>query len=115
MEFCKGDTFRFKFKRVDKLGNIITEKATNLWFTIKVDHYTDEKLIQKTLEDGGITFGEDFYYHVVINPTDTINLDYGIYVYDIKVNNNGNIYTLKKNGVLELSKRVTFEGGVDYE
>lgn len=112
MEFCKGDTFKFKFKRIDMLGNIITEKATNVWFTVKINHNTKEKLIQKTLEDGNIIFGEDFYYHVVIDPSDTINLEYGIYVYDIKIDNEGDIYTIKRDGVLNLTKRVTFEGGV---
>lgn len=110
MEFCKGNTFKFRFKRKDILGNIITEKATNVWFTIKIDHYTNENLIQKTLEDG-ITFGEDYYYHVVIKPEDTLNLNYGTYVYDIKIEADGEIYTLKKDGVVDILKIVTFDGG----
>ncbi len=111
MEFCKGNTFKFRFKRKDILGNIITEKATNVWFTVKINHNTEKILIQKTLEEGSIIFGDDYYYHVVINPEDTLNLDYGIYVYDIQIDVDGEIYTLKKDGVVNLLKRVTFDGG----
>lgn len=107
MEFTKGNTFRFRFPRRDAFGNLIEKKADNIWFTVKAGYNTDEILIQKTLSAGTITFGEDKYYHVVIEPNDTIDLDYGVYVYDITVEDGGNIYTIKKDAILEITKRVT--------
>ena len=107
MEFTKGNTFRFRFPRRDAFGNIIEQKADNIWFTVKDSYNTDKILIQKTLSSGNIIFGVDKYYHVVIDPKDTNDLDYCVYVYDITVENAGDIYTIKKNAILELTKRVT--------
>lgn len=109
IKFTRGDTFKFKFVRKDKYGSIITDQADEVWFTVKANYTTETKEIQKTLSDG-ITFSNDGYYHVELEPADTKNLNYQKYVYDIQIDNNGIIKTLDK-GYFELTEEVTFEGG----
>lgn len=105
MKFTRGDTYAFKFRRIDTNNNPIQDKPIFLWFTVKANHNTDEIVIQKTLED--MTFDDNFYYHCVIYPEDTINLNYGDYVYDIQVQIDKYVKTIAK-GELSLTKEVTF-------
>lgn len=111
MEFIRGDTFKFKFKRKNYNNEIIDVKADKVWFTVKKNYKTDDILIQKTLQAGTISFSEDdSYYHVVINPADTSALKYKKYVCDIQVENNGEVTTIFKD-TIKLLEEVTFEGG----
>lgn len=110
MEFTRGDTYRFKFQRLDENGGVIESKAQKMWFTVKRNYNTKEKLIQKTLEKNEITFDSEFFYHIIIEPSDTSGLQYKKYVYDIQVENDGIVSTIAK-GELNLTHEVTFEGG----
>lgn len=110
MNFTRGDTFKFKFQRLSANGEVITTIAEKMWFTVKENHNTNDKILQKTLVDGGITFTTDGYYHVTIDPKDTKNLFYRSYVYDIQVENNGVVQTISKGNVT-IAEEVTFEGG----
>lgn len=83
MEFIRGDTAKYKFQRHDADGNVITTKADNIYFTVKTNGYSDDVLLQKTIED--MEFDNDYYYHFVIEPSDTDNLSFGTYRYDIEV------------------------------
>ena len=51
-----------------------------------------------------------FFYHIIIEPSDTSGLQYKKYVYDIQVENDGIVSTIAK-GELNLTHEVTFEGG----
>ena len=83
MRLTRGDTKYFKFARKDAEGNIITERAEKLYFTVKPDFDEDEVVIQKTIDD--MTFDEDGWYHFVLEPDDTNYLEFSAYVYDIEV------------------------------
>lgn len=104
MELIRGDTGKYKFRRRNTDGNIIGTIADEIYFTIKKDSYTEEYVLQKTLED--MTFDEDYYYHFTIFPEDTDNLDYGTYRYDIEVVQDGNKTTTV--GEFVLKEEVTF-------
>lgn len=93
MQFTRGDTYKFKFQRLDVDNNVIENKSQKMWFTVKLNNYTQKKLIEKTLEDGTITFDDEFYYHIQINHEDTKALYYGSYVCDIQVENDGIVTT----------------------
>lgn len=104
MELIRGDTGKYKFRRRNADGNIIGTKADAIYFTIKKDAYTDDFVLQKTLED--MEFDEDYYYHFTIAPEDTDDLDYGTYRYDIEVVQDGNKTTTV--GEFVLKEEVTF-------
>ena len=78
-----------------------------MWFSVKNSTLTDHLIIQKSLEDGTITFTNDGYYHIIINPEDTNNLKYKDYVFDIEIINNGDKLTLKVGDFI-LKDEVTF-------
>ena len=109
MKFRRGDTFFIKFRRRDFNNETITHISEKMWFTVKENAYTKEKLIQKTLADGNIIFDDNHYYHVIIEHDDTKDLDYGTYYCDIQVENEGVITTIYKD-TFELDEEVTFEG-----
>lgn len=108
MEFTRGDTYKFKFQRLNGNNEVITTKASKMWFTVKENYYTDKIILQKTLENNDITFDEEYYYHVTINSNDTKELSYKSYVCDIQVENNGVVSTIYKDN-FTLLEEVTFE------
>lgn len=115
MEFTRGDSHGFCFQRKDFNGELIKSKSEKMWFTVKKNYKTTEILIQKTLENGEITYtDDDFTYHIMINPNDTKKLNYGDYVYDIQIENAGIVKTIAKD-TLTLTEEVTFEGGEQNE
>lgn len=108
MEFTRGDTYKFKFQRLDVNNEVITTKADKMWFTVKENYYTNKIILQKTLENGDITFDEEYYYHITINNEDTQELSYKSYVCDIQTETNGVIKTIYKDN-FTLLEEVTFE------
>lgn len=113
MEFTRGDTYKIKFQRRDLNNEVITTKAQKMWLTVKKNWKTSTNLIQKTLAAGTISFSaDDYYYHVVFNPSDTKSLKYKTYVFDIQVENNGEVTTIYK-GNIKLLNEATFEGGAE--
>ena len=84
MKIRRGDSKLIKFRRVDQDGNVLTSLPLAMYFTVK-DKPNGRLLFQKTLEKG-ITFNnETFYYTVEILPSDTENLEFGRYGFDIEV------------------------------
>lgn len=110
MEFTRGDTYKFKFQRLDSENQPIMTKAEKMWFTVKSDYYTENIKLQKTL-DNGIEFSDDGFYHITIQHEDTKDLTYGTYVCDIQVENSGVVQTIYKD-TITLTNEVTFDGGV---
>lgn len=110
IKFTRGDTYKFKFQRKDANNEPILVRAEKIWFTVKKNNKTSEKLIQKTLND--IVFDNEGFYHVTIEHEDTKNLKYKKYVCDIQVGNAGVVTTIFKDTII-LDKEVTFEGGIN--
>lgn len=114
MQFRRGDTFKFKFQRLDSNKEVITQDSVpaDIYFTVKYNTYHDnycfqKKLIRNSVEEQGIIFGEDNYYHVTINPNDTNGLQFGNYNYDIEIVTNNYKKTIAV-GTLTLLEEVTF-------
>ena len=104
----RGDTKVLKFQRKNEEGVIETE-AKELYFTVKENSNKQNYLFQKTLNDG-ITFNtEDFYYRITIYPSDTDNLYYGTYLYDIEVKEDDYVKTIDL-GELVVKEEATFAG-----
>lgn len=104
MKITRGDTAQFKFQRLDSEGNPITTQPQKLYFTVKRNYIDKEVMLQKTI--GDMTFDEEFYYHFTIEPSDTDNLMYTDYVYDIEVVQQDYKQTISK-GTFTVSEEVT--------
>lgn len=105
ISFTRGDTYAFKFKRKNADGEIIETKAEKMWFSVKKSYTSSTTIIQKTLDEG-ITYDEEFTYHVLIDSIDTRELNYGNYVYDIQVMNGNTVQTITK-GKFVIGNEVT--------
>lgn len=102
IQLVRGDTLRAKLTLQDKAGNLYIPTADDeIIFTVKRNAMTNQILIQKTVTDG----------EVVLNPSDTENLEFGAYVYDVQVVlANGNKDTVIQANVFELLPEVTGDG-----
>lgn len=105
MDFTRGDSQPIKFQRLDSDGNAITATPDEMYFTVKFSYKDETAVFQKTLDD--MTFGEDNYWHFVIEPSDTQTLPVGKYVYDIEVTTGENVFTISK-GTLTLLPEATW-------
>ncbi len=115
IEMPRGDSRAFKFQRKykDDNGNIqpVKQKADEVFFTVKKSYRDQEFLLQKKLSD--MSFDTDYFYHFVIDPEDTNNINFGTYVYDIEVIQDGHKFTIS-SGNFVLSYECTWasnEGG----
>ena len=109
IKIVRGDSEILKFQRKDVDNNVITQKATELYFTVKENTLSENYLFQKKLDDG-ITYNTtDYYYRITINPEDTNNLYYGIYKYDIEVKNSDYVKTIDFGDFIIIDE-VTFAG-----
>lgn len=72
---------------------------------MKNDYTSSNAIIQKTKEDFRID--EEGYFHFVILPEDTDNLNYGEYPYDIEVVIFGGKPITIKKSTLKVTKEVT--------
>ena len=104
MEMVRGDTAKYKFRRYDANGEVIGTKADAIYFTVKKNGYSNEVLLQKTIND--MEFDDNAYYHFTIEPEDTDNLEYGTYQYDVEVIQEGNKTTTR--GELVINEEITF-------
>lgn len=105
MEIIRGDYDTKKFVRKDRQGNVITSIPEKIYFTVKNNIYSNEVLIQKRLNEG-ITVDENFVYTIEFEASDTDNLTFGKYVYDIEIKNSDKPKTIQK-GTLEITSEVT--------
>ena len=105
MELTRGDSLPLKFQRLDDDGNVITVRPSALYFTVKktFDHTTF--ILQKSIDD--MTFGEDEFYHLVIDPSETAAIPYGDYVFDVEVTTEGYVWTIAK-GILHITQEATW-------
>lgn len=116
MQFRRGDTFRFKFQRLDIEKQVLTQtnSPAQIYFTVKYNTHQTNVCFQKTLiedseaSNNTITFDStDNYYHIIIEPEDTNNLPFGNYIYDIEVITDNYKKTVSV-GILTLLEEVTF-------
>ena len=89
----RGTSLGLKAQRIDADGNVIMQRAEEIYFTVK-NKWTDTSyVIQKSLAD--MTFDQQGYYHFTIAPEDTEQLSYGKYVWDFTAVENDDAYRAK--------------------
>lgn len=102
IKIVRGDTGIFTVNIMN--GNTSYNYSNDeVIFTVKKNTVTDEILIQKT-----VRYGEN----VVIEPSDTNNLSYGEYIYDVQATIDGMVDTVIMPSKFIVLPEVTF-GGVD--
>lgn len=99
IQLVRGDTFRAKLTLQDKAGNIYIPTADDeILFTVKRNVSAKEPLLQVEVF-GGIVY---------LRPSDTENLAFGSYVYDVQVTlANGDKDTVIKANIFEVLPEVT--------
>ena len=108
LKMTRGDTVLYAIDLRDSNGNTIEfNEDIMLYFTVKINTITNDMTFQK-YTGNGIEYSDiDKKYHLVINPADTSNLNYGVYMYDITVKTDEDNFTVLK-GKLTLDYEVTF-------
>lgn len=101
-EIIRETTKGFEVKVMD--GKTPAE-VDKIYFTLKTNCFEENPIFQKSLING-IVYKDNAYY-IVINPEDTKDLEYGEYVFDIKIIKDGIKKTIEK-GLLAVTEAVTF-------
>lgn len=105
IEFTRGDTQFLKFRLKDLDGNTVELTDTDkLYFTVKQNQYSKKVLIQKKYPDD-IRYS-DGYFSFTLNSSDTSDLGYGTYQYDIELKSGDFIKTLGL-GTITLTEEIT--------
>ena len=100
ISFARGDTFPLKVSvKYKETGDYVDFNFTDVYFTVK-RNFTDKAFkFQKRLSDGSIIQDPDQMgcFHIKILPSDTDDLAFGEYVYDVEVvRKYGEGYDIKK-------------------
>lgn len=90
----RGDTRQYNFKRLNSDGEAITTIPDALYFTVKTSYDVQTPVFQKTIDN--MAMDEDGTWRFTIEASDTNNLPYGAYVYDVEVIENGAVTTISK-------------------
>ena len=100
ISLTRGDTANFTLKITDADGSNYDYSEDNVLFTVKTSVYTNEIILQKTVQ-----YGED----IVIEHDDTASLPYGEYWFDVQLTNAaGDVATVITPQKFRLMKEVTF-------
>lgn len=109
MEFIRGDTYSFKTLLKFKDNTAITKSdLESLFITCKKNVYTEDIIFQKGLDD--VEIDSEGYCHIVFEPKDTEQLEYGTYVFDLEITTKSG-YRKTKLFQFEISGETTFHGG----
>lgn len=101
----RGDTVSYTFQRKDTEGSVITTIPEAIFFTVKSTFNTPKVLIQKSI----LQMAMDIHgvWRFTIENSDTENLPYGVYVFDLQITENGAVTTVAK-GKFELTQEATW-------
>lgn len=110
ISIIRGDTYFISFTLEDADQQILTPSAdTEIYFTLKDSFNKEEYLLQKKLSNGGIIFDSETKKLIIeLTHTDTSNLEYSIYKYDIEFKENDYVKTLVR-GNFRVGDEATWE------
>ena len=83
LEITRGDSAKWKFRRLDNNNEPILVKADKVYFTVKNSFEDSDAVFQKTIDD--MEFDNEGYYSFTVDPDDTNGLPFGYYVFDVEV------------------------------
>ena len=92
-EFPRGDTCPVSFDITDSNGQPLDLSSSEIYFTLKKNYNTSSYVLQKKKSTGDIEVNEN-KCALVLSHTDTAELNYGNYVYDIQLKSGDYVKTL---------------------
>ena len=98
LQMVRGDTFSFDLE----LSDVNVDDITSIYFTVKSRLADEVPVFEKNLSNG-ITYIDNNTFRVRVEPDDTIELEPGIYVYDIEVSVGKDVYTVLRGTMLIVS------------
>lgn len=112
LKFVRGDTCLFKVKLITNGEGIIARKDIDtIFITCRQETTKDSNtLFIKTMED--MVLDADGYLHCKFDPSDTENLYYGTYYFDIEITLKSG-YRKSKLYQFELTQETTMHGGTN--
>lgn len=106
-EFTRGDTCPLVFNLLDENGNEIEiENQDEIYLTFKKNYNTKDIVLQKRFSTQEI-IKEDRQYKTILAQTDTANLKYGTYVFDICIKSGDYVQTIAL-GTMTLTNESAF-------
>ena len=112
LKFLRGDTCLFKVKLIINGGDVIQMSDINsIFITCRQAPNKDSNvLFKKTIND--VVLDEEGYLHCAFNPSDTENLYYGEYFFDIEITLTSG-YRKTRLYKFELTQETTIYGGTN--
>lgn len=108
IKLTRGDTGLYVVDLIDMNDNRVDfGKNIEMYFTVKNNFKSTPVMFQKSIGNGITYSQEDEMYHLRVDPIDTNDFSYGVYVYDIEVKKNNDRFTVAK-GKFILDYEVTF-------
>lgn len=108
LKITRGDTAMYAIDLRAANGGVIGNVDNiTMYFTVKDNPKSTPYKFQKKTGNGITYSTEDSKYHLVISPTDTAELPYGEYFYDITVKKSTDRFTVLK-GKFTIDYEVTF-------
>lgn len=106
MKMIRGDSETISISFLDKDKNpYVFSQGDVIYFTVKKSINTKRTAIQKIVDDF-----PDGELRISIKPSDTSDLEYGSYVYDIQYNkHDGTVKTIIPPSAFVISGEVTYE------
>lgn len=108
IRITRGDTayisldIKIKNRDVYKLSD-----NDKVYFTVKQSPYDDNFLFQKVLDSNSYIDDEQLFIH--IEPSDTANLCYGKYLFDVQlIVGESDVYTIIPPSLFEIMPEITF-------
>ena len=90
----RGDTKQYNFTRLNSEGAAITTTPDAMYFTVKTSFDVQTPVFQKTLNN--MEMDADGTWRFTVEASDTNNLSYGTYVYDVEVIDDGAVTTISR-------------------
>ena len=105
IQMIRGDTESLSVRMHQDGAQVPFEAGDTLYFTVKYNHETDEKLLQKVITEFP---GGEAVIHIA--PEDTKPLLFGDYYYDLQLTRaDGTVTTIIPPSTFEISPEVTYE------
>lgn len=101
----RGDTVSYTFQRKTASGDVIFTTPESIYFTLKENFNSSKIIVQK--DKSKMRMDSMGVWRFTLEHSDTEELPYGVYVWDIQITEHGAVTTIAK-GKLKLTQEATW-------
>ena len=101
----RGDTVTYTFQRKTASGDVIFTTPESIYFTLKENFNSSKIIVQK--DKSKMKMDSMGVWRFTLEHSDTEELPYGVYVWDIQITEHGAVTTIAK-GKLKLTQEATW-------